>query len=112
LPEVRQSVLGPSTTVRQELQVALGLARNLPTDSLAEFLGQIEIIRITAFARLTSPTLETNDHLLNVEEASKRLNVSEDWLYRHHEQLPFTRRQGRKLLFSSNGINQSLKKSG
>src|SRR5215469_7693642 len=40
------------------------------------------------------------DQLLNIAEASHRLGVSPDYLYRHHKSLPFTRHIGRKLLFS------------
>ncbi len=49
------------------------------------------------------------DKLLTVEEAAERLNVSEDWLYRHAKEFPFsiwlTRR---KLRFSSKGIDRYI----
>ncbi len=49
------------------------------------------------------------DHLLDVEETAKLLCVEEDWLYRHHKKLPFTRKLGPKMLrFSYQGIQRYL----
>jgi hypothetical protein len=48
------------------------------------------------------------DELLPIEEASRRMGVSKDYLYRHGAELPFTRRVGRKLLFSSLGIERYI----
>ena len=49
------------------------------------------------------------DRLLDAEEASKVLSVSPDWLYRHHKELPFSRKLGQKMLrFSSQGIQKYL----
>jgi excisionase family DNA binding protein len=47
---------------------------------------------------------------LAVNAAAERLGVSTDYLYRHQDEFPFTRRIGRKLLFSSLGIDAYLKK--
>lgn len=52
----------------------------------------------------------SGDRLLTVAEAAARLGVSKDYLYRHAKKLPFARRMGRKLLFSSEGINQYIKR--
>jgi hypothetical protein len=41
------------------------------------------------------------DELLSVDAASRRLGVSKDYLYRHGGDFHFTRRIGRKLLFSA-----------
>lgn len=61
-------------------------------------------------ARLTAPAQPSGaDELLSVEEASRRLGVSKDYLYRHGSDFPFTRRIGRKLLFSSLGIEKYIK---
>ena len=49
------------------------------------------------------------DRLLDAEKASKVLCVSEDWLYRHANKLPFTRKLGPKMLrFSYQGIQKYL----
>jgi predicted DNA-binding transcriptional regulator AlpA len=44
------------------------------------------------------PRGPSEDRLLTVAEAAPRLGVTEDWLYRHAKQLPFTVRLGRKTL--------------
>ena len=49
------------------------------------------------------------ERLLDAEEASKLLSVSEDWLYRRASRLPFTRKLGPKMLrFSSQGIQKYI----
>ena len=49
------------------------------------------------------------DRLLSIEEASKLLSVSPDWLYRHGSRLPFTRKLGSRVLrFSFQGLQKFL----
>ena len=49
------------------------------------------------------------DRLLDAREAATRLGMSEDWLYRHKDELPFTRRLGRRTIrFSEAGIARWL----
>jgi excisionase family DNA binding protein len=74
---------------------------------LPELLGELEQVRVVGMARLTSPVVMQApvDRLLDVEEAAKQLGVSVDYIYKHHRELPLTRRRGHKLLFSSVGID-------
>ena len=49
------------------------------------------------------------DRLLTAEEAAKVLSVSQDWLYRNAQKLPFARKLGEKMLrFSSQGMQKWL----
>jgi excisionase family DNA binding protein len=76
------------------------------------FLGELEEIRCTATVRLGAPMRGQSsqaERLLNVEQAAQRLGVSKDYLYRHRNGFPFTRRMGRKLLFSSSGIDLHIR---
>jgi excisionase family DNA binding protein len=86
-------------------------ARELPTEQLPEFIGQLEAAKDTAWARLTAPAPVTQQHdeLLDVAAAAERLGVSKDYLYRHHAKLPFARREGRRLLFSALGIDKYIR---
>ena len=89
----------------------LRVARELPPDVLPRLLGEIEEIRCTVLARLSAPAFSPSsepDQLLSIGEAARRLNVSQDYLYRHGKELPFTRRMGRKVLFSNSGIDQHI----
>ena len=53
--------------------------------------------------------VNTEDRLLDAEEAAKFLSVSEDWLYRHAKKLPFAKKLGPKMLrFSAIGIQKYL----
>lgn len=96
--------------MRSELENALRLARDLLPEELPRLLGELEEIRTTAIARLSSPPVQpAPDELLDVEKAAQRLGVSPDYLYHHHKELPFTRRMGRSLLFSSLGIDKHVR---
>jgi excisionase family DNA binding protein len=98
--------------VRFELQAALVLARNLPASELPALIGELAECAATAQARLASPVIPAPpDALIEVPEAAHRLGVSPDYLYRHSKKFPFTRREGRKLLFSSAGLDTYLRKS-
>src|SRR6266852_9146742 len=85
-------------------------ARDLPAEDLPDLIGQLEAAKATAWARLTAPTSAPLEHdeLLDVEAAAERLGVSRDYLYRHSQEYAFTRRQGRKLLFSALGIDKHI----
>jgi hypothetical protein len=97
--------------MRREIESVLKLVRELPAVDLPELIGALEHVRAVAFARMMSPPAIPRDELLDIGEASKRLKVSRDYLYRHHARLPFARRMGNKVLFSSNGIDLYLRKS-
>jgi excisionase family DNA binding protein len=98
--------------MRRELEAVLELAGTLPAESVPEFLGEVETIRVVALSRLTAlTTVAKPDELLTVEQTAARLNVSENYLYRNSRRLPFVRRIGRKLLFSSSEFDTYLRKS-
>jgi excisionase family DNA binding protein len=95
------------------LESVLQLANDLPRESLPEFLGELREVEVTALARLTQaqvPAPTGPDELVDVAEAARRLGVSKGYLYRHRE-LPFARRIGRKLLFSSAGISRYISRT-
>ena len=49
------------------------------------------------------------DRLLDTEKAAEILSVSPDWLYRHANRLPFTRKLATRMLrFSYQGIQRYL----
>src|SRR5271163_4632750 len=98
--------------MRDELQLVLMAARELPNGELPRLLGELEEIRVTAMARLTAPAPALSPHhdeLLDTAEAAHRLGISKDFLYRNHRDFPFTRRVGRRLLFSSLGIEKYIR---
>lgn len=98
--------------MRSELQSVLDSIPGLNIADIPALLGELEHIRATAAIRLSNPTLRAPEHdeLLGVETAANRLGVSKDYLYRHAAELPFTRRMGRKLLCSSQGIDDYLRR--
>ncbi len=79
-------------------------------------LGHIEQLKATLWTRLLgAPSPDGKSHgadgdtLLDVTEAARRLKLKEDFLYRHHKRLPFTVRIGRRVRFSSNGIEKYIR---
>ena len=94
--------------MRQELQPALALATTLAPAELPKLIGELAEISAVASARLASPAIEREDSLLSVEQAAARMHVSENYLYRNSKRLPFVRRIGRKVLFSSSGLDKFL----
>lgn len=92
-----------------QLQPVLQAARTLPAAELPRLLGDLKEIEATALARLAvpAPAQQATDALLNVREAAQRLGCSKDFLYKRD--FPFARRLGRKLMFSSNGIDAYLR---
>ena len=97
--------------MRAELQFVLKSIAGMDRDQLPELLGELEVIRATCQIKLsTSVPVTAHVELLTVDAAAERLGVSTDYLYRHQDTLPFSRRMGRKLLFSSLGIDTYLKR--
>ncbi|MFQ5917357.1 MAG: hypothetical protein ACE5I0_06040 [Candidatus Binatia bacterium] len=74
-------------------------------DALEGLLRRVIKEEIHAF----KAELNGQDRLLDAEEASKILCVSPDWLYRHGDRLPFTRKLAPRVLrFSYQGIQKYL----
>ena len=96
------------------IETILEQARITPSDQLPEFLGKLETARAVAYSRLQAPapSVRPNDELLDVNAAAARLSVSRGFLFRNHKTLPFTRRVGRRLLFSSVGITEYINQKG
>ena len=88
-------------------------AAALPKEAIADLRGELARVDTLLLCRLIdgksqADSVAESDQLLNIAEASGRLGVSADYLYRHHKALPFTRHIGRKLLFSARGIERYI----
>jgi hypothetical protein len=94
-----------------ELEAVLRLSRTIPTSELPRLLSEIEFVRATVSLRMLETRPAPEDRLLNVKQAAKRLHCSKQYLYQHSRTFSFVRRIGKKLLFSSNGLDLYLKKS-
>ena len=83
----------------------------LSRDQVAGLLHQLA----AAQTRLAVVLAEANDdrpaddRLLDVNEAAARLGETAEWLYRRSKTLPFARRQGRHVRFSSRGIDEYIR---
>jgi predicted DNA-binding transcriptional regulator AlpA len=97
-----------------ELEAVLNRARTLAADELPRFLGELETIRAVAWSRLMAAPAakQASDELITIEEAARRLGVSCSFLYRNHGQYAFSRRVGRSLRFSSQGIQSHIEHTG
>jgi predicted DNA-binding transcriptional regulator AlpA len=91
------------------LKPALEEAKTVPAESLPRFLGDLAEVAATAQQRLCAPApVQPADELLSVRQAAQKLGCSTDFLYKRGP-FPFARRLGRKLMFSSNGIDKYLR---
>jgi len=50
-----------------------------------------------------------SDRLMEIGEAAAKLSVTEDWLYRKGDRLPFVVRMGRNIRFSEQGIEKYIR---
>ena len=98
--------------MRNELQPVLLAIRQSTPEELPSLIGELESLKAAAWARLTSPvpTAQQHDSLLSIEEAAERLGMSVKWLYSNHRDMPFARKQGKRILFSSRGIDSYINK--
>ncbi len=87
----------------------------LPAEAIAALRGELAKLDTLLLARLISganspaEARSEGDRLLNAKEASAKLSLSEDHLYRHSTQFPFTVRMGRRLRFSEAGIARYIR---
>ena len=87
-------------------------AHDVPPHVARDLLPRIIGLQVALLARVLTnghePGLE--DRLLSVDEVAARLGQSKDWLYRHAAKLPFTRRVGRQVRFSSQGLESYIRR--
>jgi hypothetical protein len=74
---------------------------------LPELIGQLEIAKALALARLAAPTpalATVPARNLSATEAARRLGVSLPYLYKHAASWPVARRLGKRVVFDSAGL--------
>jgi hypothetical protein len=79
-----------------------------PAAELPRMLWRLRELEATALARMYAVPSSTEksrepEQLLDIAESAKRLNVSEDYLYRHWKKLPFAHKYDWGLRFSARG---------
>ncbi len=86
---------------------------SLPRESLPGLLAGLAALQSAVAARLVeAPARELSvaDEQLTADQAAQRTGMSARYLYKHARELPFARRIGRAVRFSSRGIDQWLAK--
>jgi predicted DNA-binding transcriptional regulator AlpA len=66
-------------------------------------------VYIASISGRSSDHPEDADRLIPIAEAALMLGVGRDFLYRRSRSFPFTRRMGRRLLFSAAGIERHIR---
>ncbi len=89
---------------------------NAPPSDCPALIGELEHMKARLLAKMMAgedqarSDQSTRDRLLTVEEAAEKLGTTEDYLYRHSSELPFTVRLGaRHLRFSLEGIERYIR---
>jgi excisionase family DNA binding protein len=99
--------------VGELLRQAEAVAPDLAAEELPAALGEVERLRVVLSAKLLADSSRVKpadtEHLLDVEEAARRLSLSPDTLYRKAKDLPFTVRLGHLVRFSSAGIDRFIR---
>jgi len=83
----------------------------MPVAALPAALARTAALQARIASRLASAApapAPIDDRLLRIDEAAAALQKSTTWLYHHAKELPFTKRVGRSLRFSSQGIRKYL----
>jgi hypothetical protein len=85
------------------------LARTTPVGDLPALLGALEAVKAEVWCRLASPPpspaiSRPPDENVSVEEAGRRLGISDRWIYKHADRLPFVRKIGRRVLCSARAL--------
>lgn len=100
----------------RELLANPALVAAMPRDDAISVFAELASLQATLAShlcrvpnRISVPEASVSDRLLTPEQAVGILGVTVRWLYRHADQLPFTRRLSRKTLrFSEVGIRKYL----
>ena len=103
----------PVEAIRSAGEAAL----TLPPTELPAVLGELERLKGLLWIRLNtplqgSPEATEGDRLLGVPEAAVKLGMAPSTLYKTADDYPFTIRQGRRLKFSSYGIERWIQARG
>jgi hypothetical protein len=95
--------------VRREIECVLKLCKEVPPDQLPQFIGELAEVSAVCFARLATPDVEVKpDESLNVKTAAKRMGISPSYLYKNHARYKFARKEGGRVVFSVNGLENYL----
>jgi len=79
------------------------------TPSVHLTVGQLKALVREEIEKAAGQNGHQGDKLLDAEAACKILSASPDWLYRHANRLPFSRKLGPRMLrFSYQGIQKWL----
>lgn len=116
LCKVEDQRFSPTVPSLDDLAADPSKATGLPSDTLAELLDRVSVLHSRLQAALTAQLLADRvlsrqgaDHLLKVGEAAPRLGMTEEYLYDHADDYPFTVRRGRQVRFSEHGIERWIK---
>jgi predicted DNA-binding transcriptional regulator AlpA len=81
-----------------------------PRDQLPQIIGELERAKAAAWMAMQAQPVTTApptvDRNISADEAAQRLGMSKDWLYKNAEHLPFAVRIGRRVLFSTKGMER------
>lgn len=84
-------------------------------EELPNLIGNLEALKAVAWSRITTANARAGaaahaDENLSVAEAARRLGISRHYLYRHAHRFPFTVKIGRRVLFSTRGLEVWLQR--
>jgi excisionase family DNA binding protein len=87
-------------------------ASRVPFEAIPALRGELARLDTLLLSRLLSngqSHVDPPDKYLSIPEAAARLSVSPGYLY-HHRNLPFLRREGRRLLASRSALDDYMRR--
>ena len=91
-------------------EIVLPDPMEIPFENIAPVITRLSSLQTALAARLiqipinlnqNESLLQNEDEFLTTADAAKLLNVSEDWIYRRADRLPFARRLSKKACASA-----------
>src|SRR6266508_2038415 len=103
----RDFICPPEFRKRELAELILNFPRKLSQvdrGQIPAFITLLSSIQAALAAQLASSRDQSQepsngDRIIGVQEAAQKVGVTEDWLYRHTEKLPFVVRLGRSVRF-------------
>lgn len=90
-------------------ELETGGAPELAQDAAASVLCRLAALQTRVAVQLANGEArrpESEDRLLDIDEAASRLGTNRQWIYRRTRDLPFVVRLGGKVRFSAQGIDR------
>jgi len=112
-PQQSELDLDPAKMTLDDLSAAPERVAELSSESARSMLTRglvaVAVLKARVGTEDAEPDLNSGDRLVDRTYVARCLDMSEDWVYDHANELPFTIHQGRQLKFSLQGLQRYIR---